>query len=164
MATIYRFIVEQKQSGGGSGGRKSNKESSGANPKTPSKKGKWVSALSSPKGGVEHNRKFRAINPLLNRATGGWWEKGTRLGRAGLGLVQTNTATGATRLSPVALAIIASFLIQMLLKWQARERERADRANYRDFKNLENGVGAIHGQYEISVNFWNGRRTYNENK
>ena len=164
MATIYRFIIEQKQSGGGSGGRKSNKES-GANPKTPSKKGKAVSLFSGQKGGVEHNRKFRAINPLLNKVTGGWWEKGTRLGRAGLGLVKVNSETGKyAGLSWVSVAIIASFIIQTLLKWQAREREKADRQNYRDFKNLENGVGAIHGQYEISVNMLNGRRTYNENK
>ena len=163
MATIYRFIIEQKQSGG-SGGRKSSKDS-GLDPKTPSKKGKTVTLLGSMKGGVEHNRKFRAINPLLNRITGGWWEKGTRLGRAGLGLVKFNSETGKyAGFSPVAFAIIAAFVIQMLMKWQKKERERADRMNAQDFKNLENGVGAIRGQYSIAVNFWNGRRTYNQNK
>ena len=162
MATIYRFIIEQKTSSG-NGGRKSSSES-GLSAKTPSKKGKWVNILQSEKGGVEHNRKMRAVNPLLNRITGGWWEKGTRIGRAGLGLVQTNTATGATRLSPVAIAIIMSFVIQMLLKWQRKERERADRMNAQDFKNMENGIGAVRGQYDIAVNFWNGRRTYNQNK
>ena len=29
---------------------------------------------------------------------------------------------------------------------------------------LENGVNAVHGEYNISVNVMSGRRTYNENK
>ena len=157
MATIYRFIIEERQ--GRSSGRKTSSGTKGA-----SKKGRNLPILGGQKGGVEHNRKFRAINPLLNKITGGNWEKGLRLGRAGLGLVTKNSVTGAIGLSPVAIAIILAFTIQTLLKWQNQERVRADKLNTQNFKQLENGVGAVHGQYKLNVNFWSGRTTYNQNK
>ena len=160
MATIYRFIVEQRAANS-DGGRKS---SSGISKKTTAKKGRYVSVFGGEKGGVEHNRKMRAINPLVNKATHGYWEKGTRLGRAGLGLITRNTETGALGISGTAVAIIIAFVIQTILKIQARERVNADKLNAHNYKLLENGVGAIHGQYEISVNMWNGRQTYNQNK
>ena len=163
MATIYRFIVEQKTTSGGQG-RKSSSANSGFSKKTTAKKGKWVSILGGEKGGVEHNRKMRAINPLFNKMTNGYWEKGMRLGRAGLGLVKTNTATGALALSGVAIAIIVSMVIQTVLKIQARDIRIANIQNTQDFKSMENGIGAIRGAYDINVNMWNGRRTYNENK
>ena len=155
MATIYRFIVEQKTSG--ASGRKGAK---GDEPdkKTPSKKGKNISLLGGSKGGVEHNRKMRAINPLLNKMTGGWWEKGTRVGRAGMGIIKT----GGT--SAVGWAIIIAFVIQLLLKWQAREREKATKMNTQNYKALEMGVGSVRGEYEISQNIFTGRITYNQNK
>lgn len=162
MATIYRFIVEERQTEKAS--RKSGKENSGTSKKTTAKKGKWVSVLDSPKGGVEANRKMRAINPLLNKATGGYWEKGMRIGRAGLGLVQRNTETGKLGLSGPAVAIIIAFVIQTVLKIQARDRAKASEMNAQNYKMLENGVGAVHGEYNISVNMWNGRHTYNQNK
>lgn len=162
MATIYRFIVEQKSSSSNQGRK------SGA---TTSKKGaskgkvKTTTLLGSAKGGVEHNRYMRAVNPVLNKMTGGYWEKGTRLGRAGLGLVKFNAETGAIAgLSGVAIAIIISFVLQTILQIQNKQRHEADKQNAQNFKMLENGVGAIHGQYEISVNMWNGRQTYNQNK
>ena len=162
MATIYRFIVEQKSSGTG-GGRKSS-SGSGVSRKTTAKKGKWVSIFGGEKGGVEHNRKMRAINPLLNKMTGGYWEKGMRLGRAGMGLITRNTETGKLGFSGPAIAIIIAFIIQTLLKFQKNEINRANELNTRNFKVLENGVGAVHSQYEIVVNGWNGRQTYNQNK
>lgn len=159
MATIYRFIVENKQSGSGSG-RKNNSAPS----KKTTGKGKWVSAFAGEKGGVEHNRKMRAINPLLNRATHGYWEKSTRIGRAGLGLIQTNTLTGAMRLSPVASAIIIAFVIQTLLKVQRKQIVEADKQNTQNFKSMETGISAIHGEYRIARNYWSGKIDYNENK
>ena len=160
MATIYRFIVEQKTRSTGEGRKP--RESIG---KGAGKKGKWVSVLGiGEKGGVEHNRKMRAVNPLLNRATGGWWEKGTRLGRAGLGLLKQNTETGKYALSGPAIAIIIAFIMQMLLKWQSQEMQKAQKMNAQNYKQLENGIGAIHGQYKISTAFWTGRHTYNQNK
>ena len=160
MATIYRFIVEQKQTGGS--GRKSTLGQ--PSKKTTAKKGRWVSILGGDKGGVEHNRKMRAINPLLNQMTGGYWEKGMRLGRAGLGLVQKNTETGKLGLSGPAIAIIIAMAIQIALKYWYREFDRANKENTRNFKALENGVTSIHGSYSVAANFWNGKQTYNENK
>ena len=164
MDTIYRFIIEQKQArGGGTSDGRTPRQTTGSK-KVTSKKGRMVSIFGGEKGGVEHNRKMRAINPLLNRVTGGWWEKGTRVGRAGLGLIKRNTETGAIGLSGPAIAIIIAFVIQLLLKWQAKERQKAEQANTQNFKQLENGVGAIHGQYKISQNVFTGRLTYNQNK
>ncbi len=161
MATIYRFIVEQKAVRGGDG-RRTKPEGSGR--KSAAKKGRWVSIIGGEKGGVEHNRKLRAINPLINRATGGWWEKGMRVGRAGAGLVTRNTETGKLGISGPAIAIIIAFAIQMLLKWQKIEQIKAQKLNAQNYKQLENGIGAIHGQYEVSTHVLTGRHTYNQNK
>lgn len=159
MATIYRFVIEERESRSGAGGRKSSKASKGAG------KGKWVSIFSvGEKGGVEHNRKMRAINPLLNKATGGIWEQGMRVGRAATGLVQRNTETGKLGLSGPALAIIIAWIIQTILKVQNKDIQRAKKTNTQDYKRMENGIGAIHSAYEVSSNLWNGRLTYNQNK
>ena len=162
MATIYRFIIESKGTGGNggtSGGRKNTSGGKGAG-----KKGKWVSIFGGPKGGVEHNRKMRAINPLLNKATGGAWEKGMRVGRAGMGLFQRNTETGKLRISGTALAIIISFVIQTVIKFWNYQRQVADKQNAQDFKQMQDGYSPIHGEYRIVTNFWTGKRTFNENK
>ena len=162
MATIYRFVIEQKTTGGDSGGRKS--QSSGAS-KGASKKGKTVTLLNSAKGGVESNRKLRAINPSLNKMTHGYWEKGMRVGRAGLGLVKFDAETGKfAGFSGPAVAIIIAFIIQTLLKWQNKEREKAQQFNRHNYKAMENGFGAVHGEYDTTINILSGRVTYNENK
>jgi len=163
MATIYRFIVENKTTTSGTSGRKSS-STSNMSKKTPAKKGRWVSILGGEKGGVEHNRKLRAINPLLNKLTGGYWEKGMRLGRAGAGLITKNTETGKIGISGPAIAIIVAMIIQAIFKWQNRDRALADQRNNQNFKAMQNGTGAIRGQYEIVVNGWDGLRTYNQNK
>ena len=161
MATIYRIIVEQGKGGGDGEGRTPRAKSS----KTPSKKGKNISIFSSNRGGVEHNRKMRAINPVLNKATNGYWEKGMRLGRAGIGLARNVSESGAKGLfAGPALAIIVSFMLITLMKLQNRERQKAQELNSQNYKMLENGVGAIHSAYEVDVNTWTGRQTYNQNK
>ena len=161
MATIYRIIVEQKSSGGSGDGRKPRE---GGSSKSTAKKGRYVSVFGGRKGGVEHNRKLRAINPVLNRITGGYWEKGMRLGRAGLGLVRRNTETGKLTLGGPAIAIIIAFILQSLIKWQNKERQKAQELNTQNYKMLENGFGAIHSAYSVSVNGLTGRQTYNQNK
>ena len=159
MATIYRFIVEQKVSSTGDGRKV--RESTG---KGAAKKGRMVSLFGGEKGGVEHNRKLRAINPLINRATGGAWEKGLRVGRAAAGLVKVNDETGKIGVSGPAIAILVAFFAQFIMKLQDKQRNRAKEMNAQNFKMLENGVGAVRGEYDISVNLWDNRATYNQNK
>ena len=159
MATIYRFIVEQKVSQTGSGRKVADPVVKGA-----AKKGRMVSLFGGEKGGVEHNRKLRAINPLINRMTGGAWEKGMRIGRAAGGLVKVNTETGKMSLSGPAIAIIIAFILQVLMKLLQNEQENARRLNAQNFKQLENGIGSIHAQYKVSTNILTGRHTYNQNK
>ena len=162
MATIYRFIIEQKATKSGDGRIPRDPT---ANKKGAAKKGRNVSIFGGEKGGVEHNRKLRAINPLLNKATGGVWEKGMRLGRAAAGLIQVDKTTGKfAGFSGTSLAIIIAFVLQLLMKWQQREVVKANTFNHQNFKQLENGFSQITGSYRISVNYFNGRYTYRENK
>lgn len=157
MATIYRYIIENAE-GGASSGRKTSTA-----PRKATAKGRWV-GLVGPKGGVEHNRKMRAINPLLNRATNGYWEQGMRLGRAGLGLVKKNTETGEVKIGGVGWFIIIAWAIQTFLKFQRKQIALADKQNTQNYKAMENGVSQIHGQYNVTRNWWNGKINYNENR
>ena len=81
-----------------------------------------------------------------------------------MGLITRNTETERLGISGTALAIIISFIIQLLLKWQKTEMIKAQKLNAQNYKQLENGVGAIHGQYKISTAIFTGRHTYNQNK
>lgn len=144
MATVYRFIVESKGGGTGSGGSRSG-SGRPRTAKTPTLK----------RQGVEHNRKLRALNPVFNKGTGGAYEKFMRLGRAGIGL---------TRGSSVGLTIIIAFVLQQLMKWQNKEVQIANAKNTQDYKRLENGLDAIHSAYEVSENLLTGRISYKENK
>lgn len=161
MATIYRFIVEQKQSGGGGSGKPRATKGAG-------KKGSHMPLFGGSKGGVEHDRKMRAINPIINKVTGGVWEKGTRLTRAAAGIVKTNPKTGKLSLSGPSVAIIVAFVLitvwNVFAKWNQRERMKAEKLNAENYKRLENGGAAIHGSYKIMVDGWSGRINYNENK
>jgi hypothetical protein len=161
MATIYRFVIEQQQTQ--SKGRKDGSDT-GLSKKGAAKKGKYVTIFG-PKGGVEHNRKLRAINPLINKITHGYWEKGMRLGRAAGGIAKFDAETGKfAGISGVAIVIIIQMIIQGLMKWQQMEMQRATKLNAQNYKQLENGVGAIHGEYKVSTAFWTGRHTYDQNK
>lgn len=163
MATIYRLIVENKYNGGTGDGRKA---SSGISKKGAGKKGaNSLNLFGSSRGGVEHGRRMRAINPLLNRATGGYWEKGMRLGRAGVGFVNTASEKGIrTAIGGVGFMIFIAFLIQTMLKYRKKQMVNAEKQNAQNYKSMEVGISAIHGQYSIDRNFWNGKINYNENK
>ena len=162
MATIYRIAIEQTTRNVDDGRKGGNRLGTG---KKGVAKSKTTTLLGTMRGGVEHNRKMRAINPLLNRVSNGYWEKGMRIGRAGLGLVKFDKETGAfAGFSGTAWAIIIAFVIQMLMKWQKTEMVKAQKLNAQNYKQLENGVGAIHNTYSVEVNFWTGRQTYNQNK
>ena len=162
MATIYRFIIEQKAQAD-SGGRKS-ANTSGRATKGAAKKGKLVSIFGGEKGGVEHNRKMRVINPIINKMTYGYWEKGTRAVRAATGLVKRNTETGKLAISGTAWAILMQMVLLFAVKLLQVEQEKAKKLNAQNYKQLENGIGQINSAYEISTNILTGRQTYNQNK
>lgn len=164
MATIYRFIVEEGKSAKG-GARKGG----GGNSKTKSGKStSLLKMLSGNKGGVEANRKMRAINPLINKMTFGYWEKATRLGRASMGLVKfKETENGTLKyagLSGSAVAIIIALAIATYLKIQNISISKNEKENSMNFKKLEVGQTQNHGNYKTSVNLWNGHINYNQNK
>lgn len=166
MATIYRFVIEQRMVGRGT--YAANSENPRAN-KGAAKKGRDLPLLwGGSRGGTHHNRKLRAINPLMNRITGGIWERGVRITRAVGGLVRINTETGKLSFGGTAVAILIAFVLMTIwnsiTKWNQQERARADKLNAENYKKLENGGGAIHGAYKVMVNGWSGRITYNENK
>lgn len=161
MATLYRFVIEQRTKE--SSGRKGGDTTSTRATKGAAKKGKAVSLFGGEKGGVEHNRKMRALNPLFNKGTHGAYEKGMRFGRAALGIVKVDKQ-GNTVISGVAVTILVQMMLLLLLSWQRRERLKAERENNQNFKQLENGYGSLHGAYEISTNILTGRHTYNQNK
>lgn len=167
MATAYRFIIEQRITnvGSGGGGRMGEGSSATTSRKTPSKKGrKTVTLLGSMKGGVEHNRKMRALNPVANKAIPNY-EKGMRLGRAGLGLLKFDAETGAfAGVSGVSIAIFVALALQTIMKVQNQQRQNAQAMNTQNFNMLESGVGAVHGEYNIAVDLWNTKATYNQNK
>lgn len=164
MATLYEFAITQYTKAVNDG--RASDTPSEPSKKTPAKKGsKTVSLFGGSKGGVEHNRKLRAVNPLINKATGGYWEKGMRLGRAGAGLIKVDAETGAfAGLSGTAITIIIAMVIQTILKIQSQQREHAKSMNTQNFKAMENGMGSVMNTYDISVNLWDSRATYNENK
>lgn len=163
MATIYRFIVEQKASGG-SGDTTKPRASKGAG-----KKGAKMPFLGGGKGGVEHNRKMRAINPIFNKVTNGVWEKGMRLTRAGVGFANNVKDKGLKgAMGGPAIWIILAFVFNTVWnavqKWNQRDRANAAKLNAQNFKAMENGSGTVHGAYSIAVNGWSGHISYNENK
>lgn len=158
MATIYRIAIEQTTKAQEDGRKGGNRLGTGK------KSAKSTNISGGYRGGVEHNRKLRAINPVLNKATHGYWEKGMRLGRAGIGLTNSFNENGFKALFGTASTIIIAFMLTMLIKWWNTERQKAQKLNAQNYKQLENGTGAIHSSYEINVDFWTGRQTYNQNK
>lgn len=163
MATLYRFVIEQRTKE--SSGRKGGDTTSTRATKGAAKKGKAVSLFGGEKGGVEHNRKMRLINPMINKATYGAYEKASRVTRAGIGMAKNVKENGIKGLfAGPAWVIIAQFVLLSLLKLQQFERAKAQKQNEQNFKQLENGIGQINGAYEISTNILTGRQTYNQNK
>ena len=163
MATAYRFIIEQRvvETGGSARGG----GTVAGSRKTPSKKGANTgNLLGGSKGGVEHNRKMRAINPVLNKATHGLAEKGIRVARAGAGILKFDEEGNLSGVSGTSVTILTALLLREVMKMQFNWIEQSRNMNSQNFKAMENGQGAIRGEYEIAVNILNGRASYNQNK
>jgi hypothetical protein len=169
MATIYRFIVEsQSGSGnnyvvdengevqplagagskmGGGGGSSGNRSLVAHNPSGRNT------------GGVEHNRYMRPINPLLNRWTGGYWEKGQRVGRAAMQLPSEFANKGLGALTSVSSLILLQFAIMEFDKWFREQQRKAKEENKSNYLKIISGQTVLGQDYKVSRNIF-GKITY----
>lgn len=166
MATIYRFIVE------GVGQAQATNllatHDVDANGVLIPKKGAGSKGGSSlvahnpsgkRSGGVDHNRYMRPINPLLNRITGGWWEKGQRVGRAMAQLPADIKANGMGALGSVASLIILQFAIMEVDKYIREQKKKAQEENKSNYLKIVSGQTTIGTDYKVGRNIF-GKITY----
>jgi len=161
MATIYRFIVENRASGGNGGIGGASKKST-AKTVTPLKL-----LTSGAGGGVNNNRSMRAVNAIMNSAIPNY-EKGVRLTKATLGLVKLKEKEGGgyayAGLSGTAIAILVVLALRIAMAHHKKVIQKEERNNDANFKKLENGQNAIHSSFSVSSHVWSGKITLNENK
>jgi hypothetical protein len=163
MATIYRFIVEARKATGVS-------YDADGNPipaKGAGSKGGGSLLAHNPsgknRGGVEHNRYMRPINPLMNRLTGGYWEKGQRVGRAILGLPEAfKTKDGKFTMggfASTASLILIQFAIMEVDKLIREQMKKAKEENQANFLKISSGQTTLGQDYKVSRNIF-GKITY----
>ena len=159
MATIYRFIVENRANGGNGG-------KGGASKKSTTK---TITPLKMLTGGdgVNHNRSMRGVNAVLNSAIPNY-EKGVRLTKSVLGLTKWKAKAGGgyafAGISTTALMVLIVLMLRIAMSHHKKLIEKEERNNDANFKKMENGQNAIHSQFSVSSNFWSGKLTFNENK
>jgi hypothetical protein len=159
MATIYRFIVEARKATGVSYDADGNPiPAKGAGSKGG---GSLIAHNPSGKnrGGVEHNRYMRPINPLMNRFTGGWWEKGQRVGRAGVGFITEANSKGIGALATTGGLILMQFAIMEVDKMIREQMKRAKEENQANYLKIVSGQTTLGQDYKISRNIF-GKITY----
>jgi hypothetical protein len=166
MATIYRFIVES--TGQAQTQNLLANHSVDANGVIIPKKGagsKGGSSLVAHNptgkrgGGTDHNRYMRPVNPLLNRVTGGYWEKGQRVGRAMAQLPSEFKANGMGALTSVASLILVQFAIMEIDKYVREQKKKAQEENQANFLKIKSGQTTIGQDYKVSRNIF-GKITY----
>ena len=160
MATIYRFIVEASKAGGGS-------FDADGNPiprKGAGSKGGGSLVAHNPfgknRGGVEHNRYMRPINPLMNRWTGGWWEKANRVGRSGMQVISdVANKKGFSAFTGTASLIILQFAIMEIDRWFREQQKKSREENQANYLKIVSGQTTIGQDYKVSRNIF-GKITY----
>lgn len=160
MATIYRFIVEQRGNGGS--------ENGGASKKSTAKTITPLKLLTGGVGGgANNNRSMRAVNAVMNSAIPNY-EKGVRFAKATLGLVKLKEKKGGgyefAGISGTALAVFLVLALRIAMSHHKKYIEKEERNNDANFKKMETGQTAIHSQFSVSSHFWSGKLTFNENK
>jgi hypothetical protein len=160
MATIYRFIVEARKATGVSydadgvvipakgAGSKGGASGSGSG-----------FNFGGSRGGVEHNRYMRPINPLMNQLTGGWWEKGQRLGRAAISLPEQFSKKGIGALGSTGALIIMQFAIMMAVQAFKDQQKKAKEENQSNFLKIKSGQTTLGQDYKVSKDIF-GKITY----
>jgi hypothetical protein len=159
MATIYRFIVEARKATGVSYDADGNPMPA----KGAGSKGGFSLTAHNPsgknRGGVEHNRYMRPINPLMNRFTGGWWEKGQRVGRASVGFITEASTKGIGALATTGGLILMQFAIMEVDKMIREQMKRAKEENQANYLKIVSGQTTLGQDYKISRNIF-GKITY----
>jgi hypothetical protein len=160
MATIYRFIVEARKATGVSYDADGNPMPA----KGAGSKGGFSLTAHNPsgknRGGVEHNRYMRPINPLMNQLTGGWWEKGQRLGRAGAGVLDVAKTKGiGAALGSTGALIIMQFAIMMAVQAFKDQQKKAKEENKSNYLKIVSGQTTIGQDYKVSKDIF-GKITY----
>jgi hypothetical protein len=163
MATIYRFIVEARKATGVSYDADGNPMPA----KGAGSKGGGSLTAHNPsgknRGGVEHNRYMRPINPLVNRLTGGYWEKFQRVGRAVGGLPEAfKTKDGKFSMAgfgSTASLILIQFAIMEIDKYVREQMKRAKEENQANFLKIKSGQTSLGQDYKVSKDIF-GKVTY----
>jgi hypothetical protein len=156
MATIYRFIVE----GVGTTDAKAMLDNNDVTPDgeiVPKRGGGSKgggSLLAHNRGGVEHNRYMRPINPLLNRVTGGYWEKGQRVGRAMAQMPSEFHNKGLGAFGSVASLILIQFAIMEIDKWFREQQRKAKEENKANYLKIVSGQTVLGQDYKVSKNIF----------
>jgi hypothetical protein len=161
MATIYRFIVEDMT---GQQGKNFDVDGNPITAKGAGSKGGGSFTAHNPfgknKGGVEHNRFMRPINPLMNQITGGWWEKGQRLGRATAGVYDVASKKGiGAALGSTGSLIIMQFAIMMAVQAFRDQQKKAKEENQSNYLKIVSGQTTLGQDYKVSRNIF-GKVTY----
>ena len=156
MATIYRFIVEARKASGVSYDADGNiVPRKGAGSKGGSLGSGSGFNLGGNRGGVEHNRYMRPINPLMNQLTGGWWEKGQRLGRAGAGVLDVAKTKGiGAALGSTGALLILQFAIMMGVQAFKDQQKKAREENQANYLKIKSGQTTLGQEYKVSKNIF----------
>jgi hypothetical protein len=164
MATIYRFIVEaQKATGVTTDADGVVIPRKGAGSKGGSSGSGSGFNFGGSRGGVEHNRYMRPINPLMNRLTGGYWEKANRVGRAIGGLPESFktkdgkfTASGFGSTASLILIQFAIMEVDRIIREQMKKTKEENQSNY---LKIVSGQTTLGQDYKVSRNIF-GKITY----
>ena len=161
MATIYRFIVESNgQADSQQLLRNHSIDTNGVIiPRLGAGSKGGASLLAHNRGGVDHNRYMRPINPLINRVTGGYWEKGQRVGRALQQLPSDFQSKGLGALSSVASLLLIQFAIMEVDKYFREQTKKATEENQSNFLKQKSGASILTRNYKISRGMF-GKLTY----
>jgi hypothetical protein len=155
MATIYRFIVEAQKSGSATYDADGNAiPRKGAGNKGGSSGSGSGFNFGGTRGGVEHNRYMRPINPLMNRLTGGWWEKGNRLGRAAIALPEQINKKGIGALGSVPALIMLQFAIMEIDRRFREQQKKAREENQANYLKIVSGQTTLGQDYKVSRNIF----------
>ena len=155
MATIYRFIVEAQKSGSATFDADGNAiPKKGAGNKGGSSGSGLGFNFGGTRGGVEHNRYMRPINPLMNRLTGGWWEKGQRLGRAAMSLPEQFNKKQIGALASTGALILLQFAIMSFDQWFREQKKKAKEENQQNYLKIVSGQTTLGQDYKVSRNIF----------